>query len=306
MEEGVELEETLKVVEASLSLCKWRLKASSKRRLETDMLALCTGMRAVIMVDYGGKMPELRERLCSFLKFSQKESTIFEFLRVMVIEDMVYLIHVKGLAELVKSSLNSELKLYFVDIEQDPPKMITEAEKSSLGRQLISVQKLFSSVFLGDLTGTDTFKCYGTVSIANAESSDGKLFTSQSLDFIDLSSCMQNSEVTVPTLNGWLLGYPVVYLFGKEHITDAIYNLSTKSIHLFEILVCRNDNSSKGSVQEELMSFSVPYELSMGGRHEPWAEAFLACIQTKWERCRHVWVSLKMEVSGCGPQAMVL
>lgn len=38
----------------------------------TDILALCTGMRPVIMIDYGGKMPELRERLCAFLKLTQE------------------------------------------------------------------------------------------------------------------------------------------------------------------------------------------------------------------------------------------
>lgn len=37
-----------------------------------DILALCTGMRPVVMVDYGGKMPELQERLCAVLKLSQK------------------------------------------------------------------------------------------------------------------------------------------------------------------------------------------------------------------------------------------
>lgn len=39
-----------------------------------DILALCTGMRPVIMVDYGGKMPELQERLCTLLKLCQKVS----------------------------------------------------------------------------------------------------------------------------------------------------------------------------------------------------------------------------------------
>ncbi|KAF4351047.1 hypothetical protein F8388_016225 [Cannabis sativa] len=31
----------------------------------------------------------------------------------------------------------------------------------------------------------------------------------------------------------------VVYAFGKEHISEAIRNLSTKSLHLFKISVCR-------------------------------------------------------------------
>ena len=42
----------------------------------------------------------------------------------MVIEDMIYLVHVQGLAEFVMSSLNSETKLLFVDLEQDPPKVV--------------------------------------------------------------------------------------------------------------------------------------------------------------------------------------
>lgn len=41
----------------------------------------------------------------------------------MVIEDMVYLIHVGGLAEHVKSSLSSEAQLHFVDLEHDPPEV---------------------------------------------------------------------------------------------------------------------------------------------------------------------------------------
>lgn len=37
-----------------------------------DVLALCTEMRPVIMVDYGGMMPELQERLCGLLRFCQQ------------------------------------------------------------------------------------------------------------------------------------------------------------------------------------------------------------------------------------------
>lgn len=43
----------------------------------------------------------------------------------MIIEDMIYLIHVKGLAELIKLTLNKERELQFVDLEQDPPKVKT-------------------------------------------------------------------------------------------------------------------------------------------------------------------------------------
>lgn len=42
---------------------------------------------------------------------------------MMVIEDMIYLIHVRGLAEYVKSSLNLEVELFFVNLEEDPPEV---------------------------------------------------------------------------------------------------------------------------------------------------------------------------------------
>lgn len=299
------MEETLKALESSLSHIKWRLKSSSKLRLETDILALCTGMRPVIMVDYGGKMPELQEHLCVLLKLCQKESPSFEYLRVMVIEDMIYLIHVKGLAEYVSSSLSSEAELHFVDLEQDPPKMITLKEKSSVGMQLISVQKLFSLVF--PLNGmTDESRLPNRTDHTIEATSSNITIAPQSTEVVDLSSCICDSQVTIPTLNGWLLGYPVVYLFGKEHIADAIYNLSTQSLRIFKILVTRNGPFSKGSMPEELMSFSVPYELSMEGSNEPWAEMFLAKMQSKWAKCKPTWRTLQMEVSECFPQAIAL
>lgn len=49
---------------------------------------------------------------------------IFEHLRVMVIEEMIYLVHISGLADYVRSSLTSEAQLLFVDLEHDPPKVL--------------------------------------------------------------------------------------------------------------------------------------------------------------------------------------
>jgi len=37
-----------------------------------DVLALCSAMRPVIMLDYGGKMPELQDQLCALLELIQK------------------------------------------------------------------------------------------------------------------------------------------------------------------------------------------------------------------------------------------
>lgn len=200
----------------------------------------------------------------------------------------------------------------------------------------------------------------------------------------------------------WLLGYPVVYMFSKQHIANAVYKLSTEYLHIFKISVCRyvffsgclnysldwysfHDllycpyNHSISSlilwyiavagtlpsvgdlrwkncwgnsqfviyrqfvwylsvvesqtfseiitVQKTLKpiscrckilvdshllcfkwlnSFTVPYDLSMGGSSEKWAKAYMACMQVKWERCRQAWRALHLEVSECYPQAIVL
>ncbi|GFP95810.1 hypothetical protein PHJA_001725200 [Phtheirospermum japonicum] len=289
------VEEALRVFEASLSQIKWRLKPSSKSRLQTVtafyrcvLVALCWDvelfyvfssvkcrlMRPCIMVDYGGKMPELGDRLCAFLSHCKKESSIFELLQVMVIDDMVYLIQVKALADFIKSSLSMETAMLFVDLENDPPKMMTQAVNSPAINQLLSAQKLFSSVFHADRV------------INNL-----------------LESFLQN-EINV---GQWLLGYPVIYLFGKDYIDHAVCNLSTKSLHIYQIYVNRNNNaSSKGCKKEELMSFTVPYELSLEGSNEAWAQLFLGEMMGKWEKCKHVWESLNMEVIGCYPQAIAL
>ena len=77
------------------------------------------------MVDYGGQMPQLQHHLSSLLQLAQNDSPIFEHIRVMVIQDMIYLIHLAELAEYVKSSLSSEPpQLLFVDLEHEPPKVI--------------------------------------------------------------------------------------------------------------------------------------------------------------------------------------
>ncbi|KAI3470137.1 hypothetical protein Pfo_026800 [Paulownia fortunei] len=301
--DAAELEEALRVFEASLSQIKWRLKHSSKCRLQTDILALCSRMRPCIMVDYGGKMPELGDHLCAFLNHCKKESSIFELLHVMVIDDMVYLIQVRALADFVKSSLSMETAMLFVDLENDPPKIMTQEEKSPAMMQLLSAQKLFSSVFRADGVISDYLRRHETYTARSSLDGDA---ASESSELVDLSCCLQESHVTIPTLNGWLLGYPVIYLFGKDHIEHAVYNLSTKSLHIYQIYVNRVNASSKGYQKEELMSFTVPHDMSLEGSNEPWAKSFLAHMRGRWENCKHVWGSLHMEVSGCYPQSIAL
>ncbi|XP_020261521.1 uncharacterized protein LOC109837613 isoform X2 [Asparagus officinalis] len=295
MEAGA-AEEILKLLDSSLSVIKWRLRPSSKRRLETDVLALCAGLRAVVMVDYGGKMPELQNHLCSLLSLISKESTILLPLRVMIIDDMIYMVHPKELAEYAVASLSSETQLLFIDLAKDPPKMLLHTDQNLVLSELLSIQKLFLSIFSVDDTCAQPSGCKAIDNVCAS--------TPQISELIDLSGIMKDVQITLPTLNGWLLGYPVVYLFGKDHATDAVYNLSTKSLHIYQIMIKRSRKSD--TKFEELMSFTVPYDLSLREEKEPWAEAFLARLLAKFECCKPVWTNMQLEVNQCYPQSIVL
>lgn len=297
MEAG-DAEETVKLLDSCLARIKWRLRPSSKRRLEIDILALCTGLRPVVMVDYGGKMPELQEHLCALLSLTRKESTMLLPLRVMVIEDMIYIVHIKGFAEYASTSLSLQPQLMFIDLEQDPPKMLSHTDPNLVVSEFLAIQKLFTSLFPVDEITAQPSECKAVDDVCAST-------VPQISNVIDLSRIVKDVQITLPTLNGWLLGYPVVYLFGKDHATDAVYNLSTKSLRIYQIIIRRNQKPSTKSC-EELMSFTVPDNLSLRQEKEPWAEAFLGRLLLKFESCRPVWADMQLEVNQCYPQSIVL
>ena len=43
-----------------------------------DVLFLCTGLRPVILMDYGGRMPQLQENLCSLLHHARQVIARFQ------------------------------------------------------------------------------------------------------------------------------------------------------------------------------------------------------------------------------------
>lgn len=65
--------------------------------------------------------------------------------------------------------------------------MIVKIENNSVVKQLVSIQKLFSMIFPVDGYRTDS------------TSADGIFADSE---FIDLSHCIRDTQVTMPTLNG--------------------------------------------------------------------------------------------------------
>uniref|UniRef100_A0A0A9E4G5 Uncharacterized protein n=1 Tax=Arundo donax TaxID=35708 RepID=A0A0A9E4G5_ARUDO len=76
-------------------------------------------------MDYGGTMPQLQENLCSLLHHAQQESRVLKPLKVMIVKDMLYLIHVKGLAQHVSPNARSQHQLAFVDLEKSCCKVFT-------------------------------------------------------------------------------------------------------------------------------------------------------------------------------------
>ncbi|KAL6528008.1 hypothetical protein OROHE_014958 [Orobanche hederae] len=274
-----ELEEVSRVFQASLLQIKWRVKPSSKSRLQTDLVSC----------------------------HCKQESSFFELLHVMVIDDMVYLIQVRALADFIKSSLSMETALLFLDLENDPPKMMTQADKSSAMMQLLSAQKLLSSAFHADRIISNLLQSHD---ICTTSSSIG-----ESQKLVDLSCCLQESHVTIPTLNGCELHVPTggslvtrSFICSGRTTLSRLYIISQPSVFTsIKFMSTVVNSSSKGYRKEELMSFTVPYELSMEGSNEPWAESFLAQMKGRWENnCKHVWESLHMEVIGSYPQAVVL
>lgn len=68
-------------------------------------------------------------------------------LRVMIISDMAYLIHVRGLAELAFSGLQFPRQLHLLDTETDPPRV---SLFSCQYQVVLPVPTALSSAYLND------------------------------------------------------------------------------------------------------------------------------------------------------------
>ncbi|XP_062199243.1 uncharacterized protein LOC133901774 isoform X1 [Phragmites australis] len=336
-------EEMLRVVEACAARIRWRLRPGSKRRLLNDILFLCTGLRSVVLMDYGGTMPQLQENLCSLLFHARQESSILKPLKVMVIKDMLYLIHVKGLAEHVSPNARSQHQLAFVDLEKscckvftfsDPPfyisvccmvnvfcfillkvvlvQLLSNMEENENVLELVSIQDLFSTKFPVD--AAVNLPVVQPVITNQKSDFPGRTTDVECIDIhvadrtllVDLSAYLETTQIALPTLNGWLLGYPVTYLFSNGSAEAATQNLSKHSLHIYRVFVCRSCQSGAKQSEEELMSFSVPCEMSMKCGEEPWARLFIARMNEKLKQCNQVWASMRLEIEIFQSQSQVI
>uniref|UniRef100_A0A0E0IMC4 Uncharacterized protein n=1 Tax=Oryza nivara TaxID=4536 RepID=A0A0E0IMC4_ORYNI len=258
-----EYEEMLRVVEAIATRIRWRLRPHSKRRLLNDILFLCSGLRPVVLMDYGGTMPELQDNLCSLLHHARQESSMLSPLRLM---------------------------------------LLSETEENGALHEFLSIQDLFSANFPVDADVDLPIiqpEAKGQMSeIPEGTTMDNfgfRIADGTSL-VIDLSTFLESAQIALPSLNGWLLGYPVTYLFCNESAETATQNLSKHSLHIYRIYAVRCRQSAAKQSEQELMSFSVPCDMSTKRDEEPWAKSFLAHMNEKIKQCNHVWASVRMEI----------
>ncbi|KAK8460142.1 hypothetical protein SEVIR_2G283300v4 [Setaria viridis] len=256
-------EEMLRVVEACAMRIRWRLRPGSKRRLLNDILFLCTGLRPVVLMDYGGTMPQLQENLCSLLHHARQLLTNIEA------NDTVL--------EMLSIQDRFSAK-YPVDKAVDAPVIRPGITKQMSGLPERTID--------GECTDNHN--------------------DNRTLLLVDLSAFLGTTQIALPSLNGWLLGYPVTYLFRNGSAEAAIQNLSMHSLHIYRVYVCGSCQSGGKQSEEELMSFSVPCGLSMRREEEPWAKSFIARMSEKLSRCNQVWASMRLEVEVFQSQSQVI
>ncbi|CAN6218354.1 unnamed protein product [Urochloa humidicola] len=295
----------LRVVEACAVRIRWRLRPGSKRRLLNDILFLCTGLRPVVLMDYGGTMPQLQENLCSLLHHARQETSMLNPLRVMVINDMLYLIHVKGLAEHASPKARSQHQLAFMDLEKSCCKLLTDIEANDIVLELVSIQERFSAKYPVTRPGITKQMSGVPERTIDAECTDNHV-DNRTLLVVDLSAFLDTAQIALPSLNGWLLGYPVTYLFRNGSAEAATQNLSKHSLHIYRVYVCGSCHSGAKQSEQELMSFSVPCCVSMKRDEEPWAKSFIAHMSEKLRRCNQVWSSMRLEVEVFQSQSQVI
>jgi hypothetical protein len=157
-----------------------------------------------------------------------QEASILNPLRVMVINDMLYLIHVQGLAEHVSPNARSQHQLAFVDLEKSCCEVFTftdhtslllvylpcftlltclmvqllaNTEKNEIMMELLSIQGRFSATFPVEDVEPGTTKQKSRLPGATDLECTGGIADTTSL-VVDLSAFLESTQIALPSLNG--------------------------------------------------------------------------------------------------------
>lgn len=315
-----------------LSRTRFRLKASARYRLAVDIAVLCTGLRAVVMVDYAMEVSQLQSQLCTLLNLLEQEIQPVSFLKVLCMDGIVYLIHIINLSLLMDGTLNHSIKLDFVVLNDDAARFASPMEKEEALNHFVSfktcfllqlskdvnmpmpsfhpnMEKHLSKTVVDDISS----RCALPENTSQASQSTSAHALLSSTRLIDLGSSETFCEAALPTLNGWLLGYPVVYLFKKENVSKAVRMLAVSSLQQFKLLIqsslpfqISEGQCQKGKpVMHELTSFTIPSELSIEGVCEERVSCFMESMQVKVKNSQF-WKSLELQVISKTCRSVVL
>eukprot|EP00249_Psilotum_nudum_P015420 c25318_g1_i2 orf=665-1129(+) len=122
-------------------------------------------------------------------------------------------------------------------------------------------------------------------------------YSSQKRWLLELGTCDWDTDVLLPTLNGWLLSYPVIYIFNRENISETTHNLSSTSLHQFKVLVVSKCNLPQSGTWELLSTLGV---------EEPWAQTLMRNMRQKIENVPQPVISLELEVTLWTCQTLVI
>ncbi|KAI5062094.1 hypothetical protein GOP47_0022633 [Adiantum capillus-veneris] len=233
------------------------------------------------MVDYALGVRNLQDQLCRLLDLLAPEVVLISCLKVMRFDDVVYLIHVENLTALMNGSLNRSVQLEFIVLDDTVARFALSSEKDEALNEFAS----FTTFFLSKVSNV-------------SESTSGHP-SSSTCGLIDLGSSELWCEAALPTLNGWILGYPVIYYFKKENVSKAVRTLSVSALLQFKILIQSSVAFQTSEVQGQkgifamhsLTSFTMPSELNSERVAEEWASS----LQEKVKNSRF-WRSLELQV----------
>eukprot|EP00850_Spirogloea_muscicola_P006682 SM000032S12066 [mRNA] locus=s32:323842:327845:+ [translate_table: standard] len=170
------------------------------RRLAYDLLCLCSGMRATVMLDYMCIHPS---QLAAVLANLFQRIRVSSSLGVMYMGGCSYVYHEKNLLSTGQATLDGlHFTTNFIILTAEGAKFAGPEQHKFIHEQLVH--------FLAHMS-----------SLLNDMPAQGGVAG----QYLDLEGYCQEGQLPLPTLNGWLLGYPVVYYFRKQQ-QNAVTGLS--------------------------------------------------------------------------------
>eukprot|EP00850_Spirogloea_muscicola_P011429 SM000071S21053 [mRNA] locus=s71:186908:189065:+ [translate_table: standard] len=249
-----------------------KLKKHS-RRLAYDLLCLCSGMRATVMLDYMCIHPS---QLAAVLANLFQRIRISLSLGVMYMGGCSYVYHEKNLLSTGQATLDGlHFTTNFVVLTAQGAKFADPEQHKFIHEQLVH--------FLAHLSS----------SLSDMPAQGGGVAG----QYLDLEGYCQEGQLLLPTLNGWLLGYPVVYYFRKQQ-EDAVTGLSYVNLLQLKLMLpskllrsgpvlTKNDADSVDL--DILLSFTVPSALCPAGSDSPWARFLLTEYCNRQGKTAQLW-----------------